>query len=277
MFNPKLFELLSDSLKKQHEIALITITSHSTENLVGAKLLLWPDGSMYSDRDYSKFFSEQLIEHCLPLLLEQKTKSITFEWREGNVECYVESFTPPSRLIVAGAGHVSEPVEKMGRMLGFSVTVIDDRKSFANRDNFPVADEIICMPYLDFFKDVHITPKTYILLLTRGHKFDVISLQQLLKREEKLDARERTAYIGMIGSRRRIAGVFEQLKSEFTNHHFKNIYSPVGLDIGAQSPAEIAVSIFAELLKVQNKSTGHSKREKIKDYEKLKFYERNRS
>ncbi|MBB6448229.1 xanthine dehydrogenase accessory factor [Geomicrobium halophilum] len=254
----------------------MTITSHTNIHLIGTKSLLWSDGSIFSDNAYSKLFSNELVAHGLPLLLKQQTKSITFPWETAKVECYIEVFPAPSRLIVAGAGHVSEPVEKIGRMLGFYVTVIDDRKAFANREKFPEADEVICMSYLDFFREVRITPKTYILLLTRGHKFDVISLQELLKREEQLKAQERTTYIGMIGSRRRIAGVFEQLKSEFTHHHFKNIYSPVGLDIGAQSPAEIAISIMAEILKVQNSSPGRSKREKIQDYEKLKFYERDR-
>ncbi|SDI73942.1 XdhC family protein [Natribacillus halophilus] len=276
MLSIQLYEKLTHSLKQQFDVALITITAHPNVQFIGSKSLLYSDGHIFDENNYSHLFSNQLVSYCLPLLLEQKTKAITFTCDSGEVECYVEVYPKPSHLIIAGAGHVSEPVEKIGRMLGFYVTVIDDRPAFANREKFPEADEVICMPYLDFFKSVPITPKTFILLLTRGHKFDVISLQELLKREEQLEPQERTTYIGMIGSRRRIAGVFEQLKSEFTSHHFKNIYSPVGLDIGAQSPAEIAISILAEILKVQNSSSGHSKREKIKDYEKLKFYERNR-
>ncbi|QQK78384.1 XdhC family protein [Salicibibacter cibarius] len=275
MLSNQLYEKLSHSLRQQLDVALLTITDHPNDHYIGSKSLLWPDGQIFDENNYSYCFSNQLISCCLPLLLEQKTKTVTFEWETDNVDCYVEVYPSPSHLIVAGAGHVSEPVEQLGRMLGFYVTVIDDRPSFANREKFPEANEVICMSYLDFFSSVHITPKTFILLLTRGHKFDVISLQELLKREEKLTPQERTRYIGMIGSRRRIAGVFEQLKSEFNNHHFKNIYSPVGLDIGAQSPAEIAISIMAEILKVQNGSPGHSHREKI-NYEKLKFYERNR-
>ena len=88
-------------------------------------------------------------------------------------------------------------------MLGFYVTVIDDRNEFANRDRFPHVDEVVCQSFLNFFKKAELTEQTYILLLTRGHKYDVLSLQELLKRQEK------PAYIGMIGSRRRISGVFE--------------------------------------------------------------------
>lgn len=274
MMSQKLFEQLSESVRQHEDIALMTITEHPDPSIIGTKYLLRTNGSIYDEHHLPEKLQTKLIESCLPLLKQKETKTINIPFEDIHVECYVETFLAPPRLIVAGAGHVSEPVAEIGQMLGFYVTVIDDRKEFANRERFPYVDEVVCTSYIDFFKNVPISPNTYILLLTRGHQFDVVSLQELLKREEDLSINDRMAYIGMIGSRRRIAGVFEQLKDEFTEHNFINIYSPVGLDIGAQTPTEIAISILAEILMIKNKSSGHSLKNKIRSYSQLKFRER---
>lgn len=268
--NERLFEQLSESLKNHQEVALITVTDHPEAQVIGAKSLLLANGNMIHEVDYPESFLNKITEHCLPLLRKQTTKTIDFPWEFGKAELFVEVFPPPPHLIVAGAGHVSEPVAEIGTMAGFDVTVIDDRPEYANREHFPDVNEVVCQSYLDYFRNVPITPQTYIVLLTRGHKFDVISLQELLARKEQ------PAYIGMIGSRRRISGVFEQLRSEFTDHNFENVYSPVGLDIGAQTPAEIAVSIIAEILKVKNSGSGRSLKENISSYSKLRFHRRDR-
>lgn len=277
MMGHQLFEQLQALVKKHQVVALITITNHSDANVIGTKCLLQLDGTVHDENLLPKELHPEIIKKCMPLLEKNKTKTVQIAYDDKQAECYVEVFPVPPRLIVAGAGHVSEPVAEVGKMLGFNVTVIDDRKEFANRKRFPNVDEVVCLPYIDFFRNVPITPETYILLLTRGHQFDVISLQELLKREEDIRIEERTAYIGMIGSRRRISGVFEQLKNEFSDHNFVNIHSPVGLDIGAQTPAEIAISIMAEILKIKNASSGKSLKEKIPSYSKLKFRERAKS
>lgn len=269
-----LFEKLSESIDMHQDVALITITNHPECTVIGTKFILQKNGEIYDENQFSKRLHAKLTEYCLPLLMEDKTKTIQIEFDGMRIECYVEVFPVPPHLIVAGAGHISETVAEVGKMLDFRVTVIDDRKDFANKKRFPQVDEVVCSSYTDFFRNVPITPKTYILLLTRGHKFDVVSLQELLKREENMLVEERTIYIGMIGSRRRISGVFEQLKDEFTDHNFTNMYSPVGLDIGAQTPAEIAISIMAEILKVKNDSSGNSLKNKIRSYANLKFRER---
>src|SRR5690625_5243262 len=274
MLSQSLFEQLSESVRRHEDVALITITYHPNPSVIGTKVLLWKNGSIYDEHDLPKKLQIKLIEACLPLLKQKETKTINVMCQDQQLECYIETFVSPPHLIVAGAGHVSEPVAEIGQMLGFYVTVIDDRKEFANRERFPHADDVVCTSYIDFFRNVPISPDTYILLLTRGHKFDVVSLQELLTREEDLRTEDRTRYIGMIGSRRRIAGVFEQLKDEFTEHNFVNIYSPVGLDVGAQTPAEIAISILSEILIIKNNTSGHSLKKKIRSYTQLKFRER---
>lgn len=276
MMSNEIYKKLTSALHEHKNIALITIINHPEKFYISRKYLLYSNGQLFEGDNLSSDVQIEIKikEKCLPILKNKQTKTIYLSSSIGEIECFVESFLTPAHLIVAGAGHVSEPVAEMGKMLGFYVTVIDDREEFANTERFPDVDEVACMPYIDFFRNVAITPDTYILLLTRGHQFDVISLQELLTREEAIQVEERTAYIGMIGSRRRIAGVFDQLKDQFTEHNFVNIYSPVGLDIGAETPAEIAVSILAEILKIKNETTGESLKGKIRSYSQLTFRER---
>ncbi|MHC0038760.1 XdhC family protein [Pseudoneobacillus sp. C159] len=265
MMSPKLYRMMMNSLEEQRVTALITITSHRKPFYLGKRILGWEDGSFYHDNPETEKFSTSLGAICPSLIQKQKTKCIRFLEGDHEVECFVEILKRAPRLIVAGGGHVCEPVVAMASLLGYHITVIDDRPEFATKDRFPLADEVSCTSYLDFFQNCKITSNTWILLLTRGHQFDVMSLQELLKRNE------RPAYIGMIGSRRRIAGVFEQLKEEFDVALFDHIYTPVGLDIGAETPSEIAISILAEMLKVKNNKSGHSLSQEIRQLAKLGF------
>ena len=268
MLSQKMSEKLQYAIDHRIEVALVTVTKHADEQYLGRKVIVWPDGEFFSDQEDQGFFVREIVKQSLPLLQAHTTKAITFTWNSASVECFVEVLAAPSHLIVAGAGHIAEPVVKIGTMLGFYVTVIDDRPAFARQEKFPDAAEVMCQPFLDYFRSVSLTEKTYILLITRGHQFDVMSLRELLQR------RERPAYIGMIGSQRRIAGVFTQLKEDFPEESFGAIYSPVGLELGAQTPAEIAVSIMAEILKLKNGGTGRPLHESLKRYAKTRFTER---
>lgn len=265
MMSPNLLQLMKSALNEEKVTALVTITSHQEERFLGKKVIVWENGSFYHEHCETENLSDCLIELCLPLIQKRKTKCIRFQYNQQEVECFVEVFLPPPRLIIAGGGHVCEPVVQMASLLGYHITVVDDRHEFAKVRRFPLANEVVCASYKDYFQKCQITNNTWILLLTRGHQFDVISLQELLKREET------PAYIGMIGSRRRIAGVFEQLKEEFDEASFNHIYTPVGLDIGAETPSEIAISILAEMLKVKNKKSGHSLSQDIRGLAKLGF------
>ncbi|RAP76828.1 hypothetical protein DL346_09760 [Paenibacillus montanisoli] len=171
------------------------------------------------------------------------------------MEYFVDVYPPPLHVIVAGAGHVAKPLVEMGKKLGFYITVICDRPQYANVDQFPWADEVICRPYMDYFRSLDITDKPYILLLTRGHQYDVAILREILHLS--------VPYIGMIGSRRRISGVFSQLHEAYPDSEFEHVYAPIGLDIGAQTPEEIAVSVLAEILRVKNHKSGKSLKEEI--------------
>lgn len=264
MITKNMLQIMKVELAKQKVTALVTITSHTDPKFIGKKFLVWEEGHFYNEPELEIIYAS-FKELCLALIQKRKSKCIRSQIIEQEVECFVEIYLPRPHLIIAGGGHVCEPVVQIASLLGYFITVVDDRSEFASKERFPLADVVICEGYLDYFQKCPITNNTWILLLTRGHQFDVLSLQELLKREDT------PAYIGMIGSRRRIAGVFEQLKQEFPAASFDSIYTPVGLDIGAESPSEIAVSILAEMLKVKNNKTGDSLSQETRHLAKLGF------
>lgn len=175
----------------------------------------------------------------------------TIEAPRGQIELYVEVRRPIRELIVVGAGHVAQPMAHMGAMLGYLVTVLDDRPDFATRERFPDADRLIRADFSDPFADVVLHERSFLLLVTRGHKYDFECLIRALRADPS------PAYIGMIGSRRRVRATYVQLLDEgFNRASLKRIHAPVGLDIGAETPEEIAVAVAAELVMLDRGGTG---------------------
>ncbi|MDR0826734.1 MAG: XdhC family protein [Desulfovibrio sp.] len=153
-----------------------------------------------------------------------------------------ERFSPKSRLIILGAGHIAVPLAAMGAMLHFEVSVFDDRPSFANRERFPGASVIICDYFENMARRLDIRAGDYVAIVTRGHKYDQECLRALLKGEAP-------AYLGMIGSRRRVNIVRKQLREEgAAPDGLERLHAPIGLNIGAVTPEEIALSILAEMV-----------------------------
>ena len=161
---------------------------------------------------------------------------------EGNRRTVSEPVLPQERLIVLGGGHIALHVSRFGTECGFFVSVIDDRPDFANRERFPEAAEVICDSFENAIRSLRITPFDYVVVITRGHRHDADCLRALLVGDEP-------AYLGMIGSRRRTKGLLEMLAEEgFDAGRLKKICTPIGLDIGAVTPGEIAVSILSEVI-----------------------------
>ncbi|MSR20497.1 MAG: hypothetical protein EXR91_05905 [Gemmatimonadetes bacterium] len=166
-------------------------------------------------------------------------------------ELYLEVRRPVQELIVVGAGHIAQPMAHVGSLLGFKVTVLDDRPDFATRERFPDADRLVRADFSDPFADIPLHERSHILLVTRGHKYDYDCLIRALRTDPP------PAYIGMIGSRRRVRATFVQLIDEgFSMDLIERIHAPVGLDIGAETPEEIAVAVAAELVMIQRGGTG---------------------
>lgn len=169
----------------------------------------------------------------------------------GDVEAYVEIRRPVPDLVIVGAGHIALPMARIGAELGFRVWVLDDRPDFATRERFPTAHRVVRANFSDPFREVPIHARTHILLVTRGHKYDYDCLVKVLRHEPA------PAYVGMIGSRRRVRATFAQLLQDGIGRaRLADIHAPVGLDIGAETPDEIAVAVAAELVKIRRGGTG---------------------
>lgn len=157
----------------------------------------------------------------------------------------LEPIYPPPRLVIAGAGHIGKALSHLGRMLDFEVTVIDSRKEYANPDNLPDADHIITEDITDAMQNIEKNKNTFIVIVTHGHADDARALKPCIG--------SGSAYIGMIGSRGKIAKMHEEfiMRKWATEEEWSNIFTPIGIDIGSKTVEEIAVSIAAELIKVR--------------------------
>lgn len=173
------------------------------------------------------------------------------ESRDGEWEVYVEVQHSLPELVIVGAGHIARPLCRIGSMIGFRVTVMDDRSEFANERWFPDADRVVVIDYNDPFEQIAVRTDSYIVLVTRGHKYDYDCIQQLLSLESQ------PAYLGMIGSRRRVRAAFEALVGDGVDpQRLADVHAPIGLDIGAETPEEIALAIAAELVAVRTGGSG---------------------
>lgn len=160
---------------------------------------------------------------------------------------YTRRWTPKERLILLGGGHIAQPLCKIGAMLDFAVTVVDDRPSFANHLRFPDAEEVICDDFQSAIESLHIRAEDFVCTITRGHSHDADCLRSILPGIMP-------KYLGMIGSRRRVSGLMELLKEEgFDTAKLEKICAPIGLDINAQTTTEIAVAITAQLVEYRRK------------------------
>jgi xanthine dehydrogenase accessory factor len=165
----------------------------------------------------------------------------------GTVEIFVEPILPQPMLYLFGGGHVSTAVAKAATAAGFGVGVVDDREAFANAQRFPAAQEIQ-VSYKEAFEKIQPNASTYLVIVTRGHKDDM----NVLAWAVRTDAR----YIGMIGSKRKVLSVYKALEKEgYRPEEFERVYAPMGLEIGALSPEEIAISIVAELIAVRRNAS----------------------
>jgi xanthine dehydrogenase accessory factor len=155
---------------------------------------------------------------------------------------YVRRFVPEERLILLGGGHIAQPLCAMGAMLDFAVTVVDDRPAFANHERFPTASQVICDNFAAAIGALELRSTDYVCVVTRGHRWDGECLRRIL-------SGRLPSYLGMIGSARRVAGLLGLLAEEgYDTDALSRIHAPIGLKIGAVTPAEIAVSICAQLV-----------------------------
>jgi xanthine dehydrogenase accessory factor len=182
-------------------------------------------------------------------LLREKSRRTQFYLSDtsNGTAFFVERINPRESLYVFGAGHVARPIVEIATMVGFRTVVLDDREKFANRDAFPMADEVIVLQdFNDALNGLLFSDDSYVVIVTRGHAHDQSVLEQVLATS--------AVYIGMIGSRAKVAHCFQSLKERGVNRdQLARVYAPIGLKIGSETPEEIAVSIVAQLIHVRSK------------------------
>jgi len=233
---------LNQLMEKGEAICLATVIASKNTNIaVGGKAIIWGDGSMEGNLGAEQT-ELRLRDLAVPLLKEKKSRAIDIE---DGVRVFFDVLSSENRLLVCGAGHIAVPLARFAREVGFKVSVLDDRADFANSTRFPDCD-VITEEFSIALRDFPITLSTYVVVITRGHEHDADCLLDILKKD--------TAYIGLIGSRRRVRFVLEMLeKKGIPKNRLQEVFTPIGTPIGAESPGEIALSIAAELVCVRRK------------------------
>lgn len=187
--------------------------------------------------------SEEVYEKISDCLETGKLQMVNLNEKKSVL---IEPFMPKPRLIVFGGGHIAKPLAEFASRVGFSVIVIDDRPFFANSGRFPEADKVICESFEKSFDLIKLRKSDFVVVITRGHRYDGVVLRRVLNYE--------LSYVGMIGSKRRVRGMMDELLEEgFLKEKLDSVNSPIGLDIGAITPDEIAISIVAQLISFKNK------------------------
>jgi xanthine dehydrogenase accessory factor len=225
------------NVDKSKENIVITIVSGSNIN---SKIILSDDVIIYNNND--KVDWEPIVK-----AVPENKKSRLISLNEEKV--YVEFLRKENNVVVCGAGHISISVIKMCKLLDLPVTVIDDRHTFTDNAIRAGADNVICETFEKALDKITGDNGTYFIIVTRGHKYDQVCLEKIIEKEN--------AYIGMIGSRSRVRKVLDYMEEQGVSRDKLNkVHTPIGLNIGAETPAEIAVAIMAQLIEVKNKEIG---------------------
>jgi xanthine dehydrogenase accessory factor len=255
--NDEVFAAVNEALERGETVALVTIVraNGSTPQRVGAKMLVYADGrtvgtiggGCYEHDAFGK--AREAMASGTPRLVNYELSDDFAEENGlicgGQMDVYIEPLEPSPRLYIVGAGHVGQHLAHIAHGTGFRVHVIDDREKFANANRFPDAAEIVVDDIPAWLGAGRIPAGAYATVITRGHQHDLSALRALLSRDLR--------YLGMIGSRAKVTRVYEALAAEgVPPAALARVHAPIGLDIGAVTPAEIAVSILAEIIAVRH-------------------------
>jgi xanthine dehydrogenase accessory factor len=241
-------------LGQKSALATIVQVNGSIPSYESAKLLVREDGSMTGTIGGGCVEAE-VWNAAREVIETEQPRHLTFNLGQdaaydnglicgGQLNVFVEPIIPQPRAFIFGAGHISKSLSKVATMAGFATIVVDDRDTFANRDRFPEADEIHAGAYEDVFPSLEVNHTSYLIIVTRGHRDDMRVLKWALSTQAR--------YVAMIGSKRKVLGVMKELIGEGNPRAaFDRLFAPMGLEIGAVSPEEIAVSVVAEMIAVR--------------------------
>lgn len=253
----------AEALKRGEPVALVTIVRArgSTPQRVGAKMLVFADGrtigtigggcyendAFWKARDALATGRSALLHYELNDDFAQENGLVC----GGQMDVHIDPLAPTPQLYIIGAGHVGFHLARAAEDAGFRVHVVDDREKFANRERFPNACDIIVAPLGEWLHSAEIPPSAFVTIVTRGHQHDLEAMRALAARDFK--------YLGLIGSRAKVARIFDALAAEgMPAECLERVRAPIGLAIGAVTPAEIAISIVAEMIAVRRGVTERS-------------------
>lgn len=234
------------------ERAISALVIHSDGGLTGARTVLFDGGASGSlgHETLDRLAAESAKTLFAPGESEG-TRALRLDFNDQHAVVYFELHAPSPNLVIVGAGHIAQPLCKVGAMLGFFVEVLDDRPEFAAADRFPEAGVVRTINFRDPFAQTTLKATSHIVLVTRGHSFDYECLIRILRMKDP------PVYVGMIGSRRRVRATHEQLVADgFTLDQIRSVRAPVGLDLGGQTPSEIAISVAAEIVQLRSGGAG---------------------
>ena len=255
-----IYEAIAKLRRRGEKAVLATIVSTrgSAPRKEGAKMLVQADGKIIGTIGGGSI-EHQAYQDALKIIAGNESKLAHYELTNddaskegmtcgGIVDVFLEPIKPLPALLIFGGGHISFFLARIGKMVDFHITIIDDRPEFANAERFPEADETIAEGISSVTRRLDIKGSSYIVIVTRGHQKDTSVLEWAVTTP--------AAYIGMIGSKRKIHLAFEFLKTKgITQEQLERVHAPIGLSIGAETPEEIAVAIMAEIIQVRHQLT----------------------
>lgn len=258
-----IYEAITEAVRRREAVALATIvqTRGSTPRQVGTKMLIRTDGTIMGTVGGGAL-EAAIIEAAQEALGEGKPRLVHYGLRAdqhqedlgvcgGDLNVFVDVIAPQMTLMLIGAGHVAVPLEELAHFAGFRTVVFDDRTEYANRDRFPQAEEVLVGDFEAGLNSLDISPNTWIVIASRSHESDAAVLRTAIESS--------AAYIGLLGSRRKVSLIFEALQEEGVGEEkLARVYAPVGLDLGAETPEEIAFSIMAEIIMLRQGGKGQS-------------------
>ena len=255
-----IYKALEELEKSNEAAALCTVikSEGSTPRHVGSKMLVYPNGHFIGTVGGGDL-EHRVMDEAWMSIADGKSRLLSYSMSDptrgdpgvcgGQVEVFVEPILPPAGIVIIGGGHVGKAVAHLAKWLGFRVIVSDDRPEFCNKETIPDADAFYVCPMNELPKHMKIDKRTYLILTTRGSTIDSAGLSPLLDSP--------AAYIGVIGSKRRLATTVKDLKARGeSDARIARVHSPIGLELRAETPEEIAVSIMAEILMMHNGGTG---------------------
>jgi xanthine dehydrogenase accessory factor len=255
-----IYQALSEIELNNESAALCTVVKSegSTPRHVGSKMLVYPDGNFIGTVGGGEL-ENRVMKTALESLKDGSAVTLSYTMADpsrgdpgvcgGTVEVFVEPILPPAMIVVIGAGHVGKAVVHLAKWLGFRVAVSDDRPEFCTPESIPGADAYYPVEMEKLSEQLKINKRTFLVITSRGSNVDAEGLPGLLESDP--------AYIGVIGSKRRWLTTVQALKEQgVSEEKIARVHSPIGLELNAETPQEIAVSIMAEILMLKDKGTG---------------------